>query len=111
MADKSLAILSRIIGEIDFVLDASRDMTENHFASDVFSQHALTMAILNIGELAGRLDATFRTQHSNIPWQQIIGFRNAAAHSYDGLDMEIVWQTIERDLPNLRLLLLEILAG
>jgi uncharacterized protein with HEPN domain len=64
------------------------------------------MAILNIGELAGRLDSDYRAKHTEIPWQQIVGFRNAAARSYDGLDMGIVWRTVRKDLPELKAMLL-----
>ncbi|MDR1015690.1 MAG: DUF86 domain-containing protein [Coriobacteriales bacterium] len=106
MVERNGLLVERIVGEIDFVLDASKAMTEDDFAGDVFAQHALTMAILNIGELAGRLGSDYRARHTEIPWQQIVGFRNAAAHSYDGLDMGIVWRTVRKDLPELKAMLL-----
>jgi len=102
MDDKNKIIADRILQEIDFVLNESRNMTETEFASDAYAQHALTMAILNIGELAKSLDSDYRAEHDSIPWQKVIGFRNVAAHGYDGLDMEIVWNTIEKDLPELK---------
>ncbi|MDR1089274.1 MAG: DUF86 domain-containing protein [Coriobacteriales bacterium] len=108
MADKNELLIGRIVTEIDFVLDASRHMTESDFASDAYAQHALTMAVLNIGELTAHTSDDYRASHAEIPWRQMIGFRNAAAHSYDGLDMQIVWKTIREDLPELKTLLLSL---
>ncbi|MDR1358640.1 MAG: DUF86 domain-containing protein [Coriobacteriales bacterium] len=108
MADKNGLLIGRIIIEIDFVLDASRHMTESGFAGNTYAQHALTMAILNIGELTGHVSADYRAKHAEIPWHQMIGFRNAAAHSYDGLDMQIVWKTVREDLPELKTMLLSL---
>ena len=57
-----------------------------------------------IGEAANnvlREDADFATQHTEIPWQVMYAMRNRLSHAYDRIDMEIVWKTIQRDLPDL----------
>jgi len=102
MDDKNPFIINRILKEIDFILDSADKMSKDNFMLDDYAQHALAMALLNIGELANRLDDSYRSEHDGIPWQQMVGFRNAAAHGYDGLDMEIVWNTIEKDLRPLK---------
>ncbi|MEW6745471.1 MAG: DUF86 domain-containing protein [Planctomycetota bacterium] len=53
-----------------------------------------------IGEAAGRLPETFRLQHDTVEW--IIGLRHRIAHDYFGIDVEIVWQILQRDLPELK---------
>ena len=103
MDDKNPFILNRIIQEVDFILNSTNNMLEDSFMLDSYAQHALAMALLNIGELAKKLDTSYKTKYPDIPWEQIIGFRNAAAHGYDGLDMEIVWRTIQEDLPTLKI--------
>jgi len=102
MDDKNPFIVDRILKEIDFVLGSAREMSRDNFMLDTYAQHAFAMALLNIGELAKRLDDSYRSDHGSVPWEQMIGFRNAAAHGYDGLDMEIVWNTVEKDLPALK---------
>ncbi len=52
-----------------------------------------------IGEAASRLPKTFKTQHSEIEWVKIIGLRHRIVHDYFNIDVEIVWQIIQEDLP------------
>lgn len=55
-----------------------------------------------IGEPANRLPENFRTQHSEIEWRKIIGLRNRVVHDYFDIDVEIVWEIIEKDLPDFK---------
>jgi uncharacterized protein with HEPN domain len=52
-----------------------------------------------IGEAANRLPQNFKTQHSGIEWPKIIGLRHRIVHDYFNIDVEIVWQIIQEDLP------------
>lgn len=54
-----------------------------------------------IGEAAARLSASFRDAHPSIPWARVIAMRNVLVHDYFGIDLEEVWQVVERDLPPL----------
>jgi uncharacterized protein with HEPN domain len=51
---------------------------------------------------AGKLPASLKDRHPEIPWRAIQGFRNVAAHAYTGIDLEVVWQIVADDLPPLR---------
>lgn len=55
-----------------------------------------------IGEAASRLSEELRAKHSNVPWRKIIGMRNALIHGYFKINWPRVWNTIEKDLPDLR---------
>lgn len=52
-----------------------------------------------IGEAANRLPQNFKTQHSGIEWPKIIGLRHRIVHDYFSIDVEIVWEIIQNDLP------------
>lgn len=54
-----------------------------------------------IGEAAGHLTPEFRQQFAEIPWKDIIGFRNIAIHGYFRVDLNIVWEIAHRDVPEL----------
>src|SRR6185369_15334768 len=54
-----------------------------------------------IGEAARQLPEEFKLVHTQIPWTQISGLRNRIVHDYFGLDLEIIWQIIQHDLPEL----------
>ena len=55
-----------------------------------------------VGEAARSLSNEFRQHHPEIPWTDIIGMRNVLAHRYFGIDVDIVWSAVERDLPQLK---------
>ena len=64
-----------------------------------------------IGEAAGKIDAEFRAAHPEIPWRQMISARNILIHNYDGVDPEIVWAIVERDVPPLLSAVIRLLEG
>ncbi len=44
----------------------------------------------------------FKDAHSSIPWYQIAGLRNRIVHDYFGIDQEIIWQIISKEIPALK---------
>ena len=54
-----------------------------------------------IGEAAYRLSDESRGEFPRIPWQDIIGMRHRLVHAYFEINIEILWQTINKDLPEL----------
>jgi uncharacterized protein with HEPN domain len=59
-----------------------------------------------IGEAASRLPTTFRNRHPDIPWSRIVGLRNRVVHAYFDVDLELVWEIVHVELPELRVRLL-----
>jgi uncharacterized protein with HEPN domain len=55
-----------------------------------------------IGEAANRLPTDFRAQHTEIEWRKIIGLRNRIVHNYFNIDVDIVWEITQKDLPHLK---------
>jgi len=54
-----------------------------------------------IGEATSKISEGFQDEHPQIPWSKIIGMRNILVHDYFGIDIDIVWQVIKKDLPEL----------
>jgi uncharacterized protein with HEPN domain len=55
-----------------------------------------------IGEAARSIADDLRQRHPHVPWSQIIGMRHILVHQYFGLKWDEVWDTVQRDLPNLK---------
>lgn len=55
-----------------------------------------------IGEAAKRVGAGFRKAHPDIPWKKMAGMRDKLLHDYLGVDYDAVWDTVVKDLPDLK---------
>ena len=71
----------------------------------------MTMSILRIGELVKNLTADFRKNNPQVKWKAIAGFRDIIAHKYDIVDMNEVYNTLEKDFPELKLQIEKILEA
>jgi uncharacterized protein with HEPN domain len=55
-----------------------------------------------IGEAAKRASTKLKDRNINIPWKAIVGMRNKLIHDYLGVDVDTVWDTVEKDITNLK---------
>ncbi|MBI4526187.1 MAG: DUF86 domain-containing protein [Deltaproteobacteria bacterium] len=72
------------------------------FETDELIQNWFVRHLQIIGEAAYGLPKELRDQRSDIPWTDIIGMRHILVHDYFVVDVNIVWDAIERDLPDLK---------
>ena len=77
------------------------------FTSDVKTRKAVVMSLLNIGELANHLPLDFTKNYNVLPWREMIGMRNLAAHGYHIMNFDVIWGTVKNSLPPLVKFLLE----
>lgn len=94
------------IGKIDRYI---KEMTLNDFVNDSKTVDAVVRNLEVIGEAANRISRSFQQQHPEIGWRQIIGLRNRVIHDYFGIDYDIVWYVITKDLKKLKNKLKDIL--
>jgi len=71
------------------------------FETDEKTQSAVLHQLLVLGEAVKRLSDEFRGRHPGVPWQQIAGMRNWIIHQYADVDLDEVFLTVQRDLPEL----------
>ena len=72
------------------------------FVGDDLLRSAVLHKLTVIGEAAARLTPAVRERFPELPWADIVAFRNIAVHSYFAVDWEIVWVTATVDAPRLR---------
>jgi uncharacterized protein with HEPN domain len=95
--------LDDMVDAADAIARFISGIDEVSFARDEMRTSAVLQKLIVIGEGAARLPQLFREQHPEIEWRDIIAFRNIAVHAYFAVDWSIVWNTINEDVPELRL--------
>ena len=71
-------------------------------ASEDLLQTWVVHHLMIIGEACRALSPDFRTNHPAEVWVLAAGLRNVIVHEYFGIDLEVVWNVIEHDLPGLK---------
>ena len=109
--ERDIYILKKII---KYCIEANETITRFGDSLDILKadsiyKNASAMCVLQIGELVGNLSEEFIKKYKDMPWKQIKGMRNIAAHGYEEFDVEILWQTLKTDLPSLHTYCNEIL--
>lgn len=96
--------LGHILKAIERIDRYTSDMDEVSFLNNELVQDAVIRNIEIMGEASNsiqRVAPEFAAQHDSIPWSVMYTMRNRVSHGYDKIDMEIVWKTIQIDLPAL----------
>jgi uncharacterized protein with HEPN domain len=98
------------------MLDAGSEalaLVQGKQLADIETDHVLELAptrLLEIvGEAANRVSVETQSRYPEIPWRQIVGLRNRLIHGYDAVDLNILWDILQYDLPHLVATLREII--
>lgn len=68
------------------------------FEADDKTVDAVVRNLQIIGEAAARIPTSVKERHADLPWQEIIGFRNIVVHEYFGVDEAIIWRIVQSEL-------------
>ena len=103
------ASLLDIVRAGQLILQFAQGLNREQLESDLRTQSAILYQVAIMGEATKRLSREFREQHPEVPWDDIAGMRDIVAHQYDRIDLDIVWQVIQRNIPELLSLLIILL--
>lgn len=81
------------------------------FLADPKTQDAVIRNLEIVGEAASRMSAALQSEHPDLPWEQMRGLRNRLVHAYFEVDLGIVWDVVEGELPELEARVAAIRAG
>lgn len=81
------------------ILKYTEAMTEKQFCNSSITYDACILNFITIGEQAKSLSVKFQEKHPQIAFRKIIGLRNIAAHSYEGLEPFRLYMSICNDVP------------
>lgn len=96
--------LQHILQAIQRIERYTEDMDEVAFLASEEKQDAVIRNIEILGEAAHNIERhypDYAARHADVSWTDIYLMRNRVAHGYFSIDLEVVWKTIQRDLPEL----------
>lgn len=98
---RDIDFLNDIEDAIRHVLEYIGGMTWDGYLFDRKTQDAVIRNLEVMGEAVKKLSAEERQNYAEIPWQEIAGTRDRLTHHYFGINQEIAWEIVSKDLSNL----------
>ncbi|MEW6468928.1 MAG: DUF86 domain-containing protein [Bacteroidota bacterium] len=111
MSPSLLDFLKHIEHECEFILKLSKDKTLQDIINDELLSKGIVRSLEIIGEATKKLPPDFRSAHPLVRWEDMAGMRDILIHNYFGIDYEVVWNTITKDIPELREQLKSVIAA
>lgn len=79
----------------------TKGISKQKFEENELLQDAVIRNIEIIGEATKNISDKFKKSYSFIPWKEISGMRDKLIHHYMGVDVEVIWTTVKKDIPTL----------
>lgn len=76
-------------------------VTKEQFIANEEKYEAVNRKFEIIGEAAHHLSPAVRQKLPDVPWHLVSAMRNILIHDYDDVNLNVVWDTIQEDLPPL----------
>jgi len=103
-----LAFIKHLLDSINAIEEFSKNMNKDKLMSDRLKRSAIVREIEIIGEAVKNISESLKNKHPEIEWKEIVGTRDKMIHHYFGVDLNIVWDIIKINLPDLKTKILKI---
>ncbi len=102
MSNRDRVYLMNIRESIQRILFYTENITESNFKERIIVQDAVIRNFEIIGEASKNISKRLKSETDQIPWKEMAGMRDKLIHDYMGVDLDILWVTIEDILPDLK---------
>lgn len=104
-SDRLENVLRDMLRHIDLAASFVADIDRSAFLNDVRTVYAVTRCLEIISEASRRLPDNLKARHPSIAWRQMAGAGNVYRHDYEDVAAHFVWETVQRALPPLRVVI------
>ena len=94
--------LKHIAESIKAIEQFTKGMSRTDFKHSLKTQDAVIRRLTIIGEAAKNLPASFRKKREHIPWSELARMRDKLTHGYFSVSLDITWDVLDKDLPQLK---------
>ena len=95
---------TRTLRDLADFIDMAREITSRTRAAydaDVTLRLAGEAIVARVGEAVNRLPEGFKQAYPQVPWRSIRGAWNLTSHEYHRIDHQLIWQVLDRELPEI----------
>jgi uncharacterized protein with HEPN domain len=104
-SERTDVVLLDILHHIDLAANFVQGFDRETFADDIRTVYAVTRCLEIISEASRRLPEDLKARHPEIAWKEMAGAGNVYRHDYEDVVARFVWDTVERALPPLRVVI------
>lgn len=108
---KSDKIYLQHILEMISRIETATDQGKGAFLGSELHQDAVLRNLHTMTETTQRVSTELKDDHPEIEWKILSAFRNVLVHDYLGIDLELVWTVVSRDLPEFKQQVTKIISG
>lgn len=94
--------LTDILNATDKIIRYAKERDRSPQVNDEKDLEAIIYNLLVLGEASRSIPDDFREKHPEVPWKRMVGMRDKLIHQYWGMQQVTIWNTITRDIPDLR---------
>ena len=101
MLRDDLVFLNHIVDAARKAISFTADRTRDELDTNEMLALSLIRLLEVIGEAANQVSLDLKERHPSIPWKKMVGIRNRLIHGYFDINLDILWDTVSKDLPPL----------
>jgi uncharacterized protein with HEPN domain len=98
---RDLQFLLDMLQSAELITTYINQCKKDEFIDNIQLQDSVIRRLLVIAEAARRVSEATRQTLPNVSWQEINGMRNRLVHDYDDVNLKIVWDVVQFEIPSL----------
>lgn len=93
--------VQKIRKDLEFMVEHMKNVDKEELELNEMLVDSMMFRMIQVSENAKRLSESYKLEYEEVPWQAIYGLRNRIVHNYGGVELEVVYDTLKYDIPEL----------